>query len=673
MTEYSVTAQADHISKITAVRKPILAVAELAWNAFDADATRVDITIEPDDLGGLRAIEVSDNGWGMTPDQAHKSFSGLGGSWKKLTTQTSYEKRQIHGKEGQGRFKSLALGRVVDWIVIYPEADALLKFQITIVADRANKFELSEPQPAGAGDTRGVRVRISEIERALPSLTRDRAVDELSQVFALYLRKYQNAKLFFEQTPVDPAAVEDRAEEYPLAPIKLFDGRTFPAQLEVVEWKVQADRRLYLCTQDGFPLDEMQPGIQAPRFNFTAYLKSEAIAVLANEGVTGLGELDGVTTPAIDEAKRILRDHFRARAAEEARGLVDQWKEENVYPYRGEPKTTAEVVERQVFNIAALNVNAFLPKFAEADPKAKQLQLRLLRHAIETGPDDALRFLMEALELPVERRQELAELLDKTTLADMISATKVITDRLELLQGLDELIFASDLQKVVKERAQLHRVLAPNAWIFGEQYHIAADDQNLTNVLRKHLALIGEDVVVDDPVKRTDGSDGVVDLMLSRCIMRPGTAEREHLIVELKRPSVDIGLAEANQIESYAMAVIDDPRFKDTRTRWVFWAIAKDIKPDVRRRAAQANRPAGILYQDAEGRVTVWVKTWAEVLEDARARMRFFQDMLGYTPDRDASREHLKKAYAKHVGELFAKPEPTESGDGPLVGPERVT
>src|SRR5262249_1179895 len=154
--------------------------------------------------------------------------------------------------------------------------------------------------------------------------------------------------------------------------------------------------------------------------------------------------------------KKVLRDHFRKRAEEEARGLVEQWKDEEVYPYRDEPKTPVEEAERQVFNIAALHVNAYLPKFAEADPKAKQLQLRLLRHALETGPEEALRFLNEALELPAERRQELAELLDRTTLADMISATKLITDRLEFLQGLDELVFATDLQKVVKERSQLH-------------------------------------------------------------------------------------------------------------------------------------------------------------------------------------------------------------------------
>lgn len=33
--EHSVTAQADHIAKLKPARKPITALAELVWNAFD--------------------------------------------------------------------------------------------------------------------------------------------------------------------------------------------------------------------------------------------------------------------------------------------------------------------------------------------------------------------------------------------------------------------------------------------------------------------------------------------------------------------------------------------------------------------------------------------------------------------------------------------------------------
>lgn len=664
--EHSVTAHADHIAKLKSARKPILAIAELVWNSFDADAKRVDVVLTPGALGILESIEVIDDGLGMTPERATSSFSGLGGSWKRLAARTEQENRIIHGKEGRGRFKSLGLGRVVDWFVCYQsEKNKLSKFRVQIIDDKADKFEITPetPEPAERGDKRGVRVRISEIYHAFPSLERESATIELTQNFAIYLRKYKAAKLFYNNEQIDPASAEVHSAVYPIDHVILKDGTSYAAELEIVEWKVAAERRLYLCDADGFPLDEMAPGIQAPGFTFSAYLKSEAFKLLENEHGLGLGDLDPVTRPVIDAAKKVMREHFRRRADEQAEGLVERWQKEKIYPYEADPKTPTEEQERQVFNIAALHVATYLPKFEESEPRAKQLQLRLLRHAIETGPEEALRFLNEALDLPEERRKELAALLDRTTLSNVISAAHLVTNRLEFLQGLRHLVFEKDLRKLTKERSQLHRLIAPNAWLFGEQYHLAVDDQNLSAVLKKHKELLGEEVIVDDPVLRLDGTDGIIDLMFSKCIIQPGVARREHLIVELKRPSVKIGPKEANQIESYANAIAEDPQFRGTDTKWVLWVISTEIEQSIVRRSSQQNRPIGILYQPDDLPITVWVKTWAHVIEEAGARMRFFEERLGYTPDRDASLAHLKTTYAQHVTELFANLEPRKPAE----------
>ena len=55
----------DHLERIAQTRKPILALAELIWNGVDADATRIDVTLIDDDLNGLKAIKVADNGHGI--------------------------------------------------------------------------------------------------------------------------------------------------------------------------------------------------------------------------------------------------------------------------------------------------------------------------------------------------------------------------------------------------------------------------------------------------------------------------------------------------------------------------------------------------------------------------------------------------------------------------------
>jgi DNA mismatch repair ATPase MutL len=45
--------QEDHLERISQTKKPILAIAELVWNALDADASRVTISLPESALGGL--------------------------------------------------------------------------------------------------------------------------------------------------------------------------------------------------------------------------------------------------------------------------------------------------------------------------------------------------------------------------------------------------------------------------------------------------------------------------------------------------------------------------------------------------------------------------------------------------------------------------------------------
>jgi hypothetical protein len=189
--------------------------------------------------------------------------------------------------------------------------------------------------------------------------------------------------------------------------------------------------------------------------------------------------------------------------------------------------------------------------------------------------------------------------------------------------------------------------------MFGEQYHLSVDDQSLTEVLKKHVTARSREVEIDEPVMRADGSRGIVDLMFSRNIQLAGSQDREHLVVELKRPDVKVDADVAAQIESYAFAVADDERFRAVPAKWVFWAVSSDMDQVVSRKVSQKDRARGILFQDDEQRITIWVKTWSQVVNECRARLRFFAEKLNYTPDRDSSLAHLKTTYHKYLADLF--------------------
>ena len=304
----------------------------------------------------------------------------------------------------------------------------------------------------------------------------------------------------------------------------------------------------------------------------------------------------------------------------------------------------------------ALGLHDYLPDFEATDNKNKKFTFALLKQAVEESPQAVQRILEEVLDLPKEKQEEFARLLEKTSLTAIINASKVVADRLDFLRGLEMLVFDPQSRKELLERSQLHKILADHTWIFGEEFNLTVNDQSLTEVLNKHLHELGREPEPDgEPVLREDGSVGIVDLMLSRSIPQPRADEREHLIIELKRPKVSIDSKAASQIESYAFAVADDERFKDTKTRWIFWAVSNEMDEAVRKKANQRNRPRDLLYEDEEERITIWVKTWGQLIQSCKARLEFFQKELKYSAERDSGLAYLRKVHEKYLPACFVE------------------
>jgi hypothetical protein len=230
----------------------------------------------------------------------------------------------------------------------------------------------------------------------------------------------------------------------------------------------------------------------------------------------------------------------------------------------------------------------------------------------------------------------------------MIATSKEIADRLEFLKGLEQLVLGGD-SKHVKERSQLHRILANETWIFGEEYAIAGDDNSLTTVLKKHLAILGREDLAEDvsyEVLDAQGSRAIVDLMLARSLS-PHRNRREHLVIELKRPSVVVGDEEAQQLKKYADAVASDPRFNTNDVEWDFYIVSGDVKGMTNRERLQGTTPYGRI-SEADG-IRIWVLTWADVIEGAGHRLKFVRDLLEYQPDAEQALAYLKKTHDRYL------------------------
>jgi hypothetical protein len=392
---YRVRVEPDHLKKLAGA-KPIQAVAELIWNAADADATRIDVEVVSDDIA-MRSVTVRDNGHGIPHGDVEALFGHLGGSWKARGNRSKTKRRILHGKEGKGRFKALALGRVADWSIRYREGDKLLGYKIAVLRDDLVDVRVTEPQELDLALGTGVEVRATELDRTYRSLETEHALQSLSEIFALYLTDYADVSIFVEGERLDPSNLVASREKFELSPIE-DDGTQYPAELEVIEWKSASERWFFLCGPEGFPFQRVTPRFHSPGFHFSAYLKSTFISNLQERGLLDLAEMSAPLETACEAASDRIKAYFHAKEIESAQSKIDQWKAEEIYPYRTEAVTNVEKAERKVFDIVALNVNKHLQDFSEQSRRARAFQLRMLRQAIERGPDELQHILTELLD-----------------------------------------------------------------------------------------------------------------------------------------------------------------------------------------------------------------------------------------------------------------------------------
>jgi hypothetical protein len=274
----------------------------------------------------------------------------------------------------------------------------------------------------------------------------------------------------------------------------------------------------------------------------------------------------------------------------------------------------------------------------------------------------------------------------------MINASKIVTDRLDFLKGLEYLLYDPKMRPTVKERSQIHKLVSRNTWIFGDEFFLVNNDESLNNVLRKHVKDALFDADLDELVLRPDGTTGVVDIglsnippdeqivdsdiVISKILDRQPSEGRHHLIIELKRPSQPVSSAVISQTKSYAFAVAADERFQNVPTNWTFWALSNKMDTLAQLEAQMEGQPQGVVYQSKANasrnyNMTVWAKSWAEVIEQCTSRLRFFRERLNYNASQSSGKKFLIDTYPKFIPK-FEKDE-TDAGEVNTEAPPAPT
>ncbi len=640
------TIETDHLDRL--VKRNVLdGLAELVWNSLDAEATRVDVTVRLTSLGAVDQVIVSDNGHGFGPDEVTELMSSLGSSWKatKADRKTKHNKRFLHGNKGEGRFQAFCLGDHVLWDSVVQEDGDRRMTELTIRRPDLKRFEwISQSTERPVGTTVTVSVGSQEPR----ALTHEGASKRLLERLALYLTQYPDVEIKFDNDSLDPTPLFDNRETLPVD----YSDEHGTLSVAVIEWHNQVDRALFLCDANGITLHQISPGIHAPGFQFTAYAKwdgfrtHESDLLLADAGLPE-------TAGAIEASRDALRKHFHQRALERSRLLVDEWRDENVHPYPNPPEDNAQQAEQALFNFVAVAAATAVNSIDHRPAKA--LSLQTMKLALAQDPSAVELVFREVLLLPEDKLNELRDLLSRTSLAALVGAMKKVTDRLRYIRGLQEMLFDTEIASEVLERAHLHDIIGSEPWLFGEEYALHVSDQGLTKLLGAHSEMLGRDAAATKPVRDAEGRIRRVDFMFARALEHNRNS-REHLVVEIKRPTVKLGEDELRQVERFARTVAGDSRFDADATNWDFLLVSNEMDDYVYDRGNQPDKPPGLAFETPDRRLRVWVKRWNTILAEAAHRMKFVRDQLQYDPGSEDALEYLSENYPECVPEIVQSP-----------------
>jgi len=261
--------------------------------------------------------------------------------------------------------------------------------------------------------------------------------------------------------------------------------------------------------------------------------------------------------PEVRDVKRVLRSLPQAAEAVPRRDRAEI------------PDRIAELVERQgaefAFSLLS-SVDAAIPRGQE------QIRARFQE-------------VVGRLASEPKALAELTALMDEWNLLQVTSLLSVLKTRLNTIATFETLISDEGTYELKGDKS-IHRTLERSMWLLNDEYWIAQSNKSLRT-------LLGKDLVKEDrqyAARRRDFD--CVDALGKRTVL-----------VEIKRPSIELRKAEVDQAELYLRLVRKHQSEKRTVT---IYLIGNVITPEARELAEMRRYP------------TLW--TYTDLIESARQR-----------------------------------------------------
>jgi len=628
------------VGKASNIKDVKIAISQYIWNSFDANTSEVNIDYSINQLKGIDKITIIDNGSGIDYFNLENTFGLLLDSQKKTVAGST-----IRGGKGSGRFAFNVFASKAIWTSVFKKGSDLYKYTITIEANDKDNYELS---PLNKVDNKknkvGCSVAFYNIEPEKSGILSTLIfIDFLKREFGwyLHLNKSKKITLKLNNTPIDYNSIIYDSEDTEIRINTNSSPVTF--KINYIEWKTDIGDKFYY----NYFLDEnhIEKGKNPTSFNKNGIGFHHSVYVVSDYFNTYtpacdletnnefLFEGDGIFKELKDELHKYLFKKQKKFIERNAESLIEKLEEEKVFPEFG--KSSYEIERRNEFVILTKSVFKLQPRlFIKVAPLQKKSFLGLLKLVIDSDERENIIKIIEAVvnDLNKEERAELAQLLGITKINKLVRTVKGIVTRMKDIEILKTLVY--QLEKYTTERDHIQKIMEECFWLFGEQFSLITADKKFEDLLNGYYIGIQNKSLTTDLKLKINHIDKNRRPDLFLCRKRPLTTSNstlleENIIIELKRPSVTIGMTQFRQIQDYMNLIIHTPEFNGDTRIWKFYLVGIDTTEEInmRLRKNQEDGKESFLIEDI-GKYKIYVIKWDDLFQSFRLKNNFLLENL---------------------------------------------
>ena len=531
-------------------------IGELVANAWDANATRVDITIPDGPIDQKRSeITIQDDGIGMSDEDVRERYLIIGRDRREREktdkTPEPYE-REIMGRKGIGKFSAFGIAKEIDVESVHcgKTSHFLMNYDKLLEKEDERVIQLPQLSPTGT-ISKGTKITLRNIikfkNRRIPIGTLRQG---LARRFSVI--EHDNFEVVINDQPI---SIEERDLQRKLAidedgnkylwkyneeEIKEGTGWTVTGWIGTVDRtspdKDKIDRGIVLMArgklvQEPFVFDAVVGQQFALSYligelhvDFTDEVE-DMIATTRNSLVWDTEENEALKEWGKKEVNRIASLWAGKRREDNERKLLE-------HPtYLKFKEQSGEIDKKREFKQADGLIRQLILGSIDKSPDAEIEDFEpLVDMFIEFWKFDSFRDMAENIkDAEIEKPEKLLDLFREWEVLEAKEMMKVTEGRIMTIKKLQKFIETN-----AKEVPTIHNFLKKFPWVLDPRWTLVADEHRYSDLLRDQFP----------------DSDDIpeVDRRIDFLCVREGT----HLVVvEIKRPKSRIRRKELDQIEDY--------------------------------------------------------------------------------------------------------------------------